>query len=344
MTATIQPTKRFYHLVPGAGPAELPDLDSAVAAMNSGGYVWLNFLDPPRKELEALIEPLGLHPLAIEDCLDENQIPKIEDYLTNTFILFNVYFFEEKTLTVDEVDLFVGKKFFVLSCRNLHGRPRFLDRLLEEARADIKNVALGPDRLLHVILDYIVDQKFHAIEFLQEELDGMEEEIIGRIATFNPHDLMHLRKNLLMLRKSITHEREIMVKICRKDSPFISDGAIFDFRDIYDHLAKFYEESEIYREMISSIMEMYLSMMNNRMTMLANRTNQVVRRLTLITTIFMPMTLLAGIGGMSEWSMMTGPENWKIAYPLFLVAMLLVGVLNYIILKRLESRDDKSEM
>ena len=88
-------------------------------------------------------------------------------------------------------------------------------------------------------------------------------------------------------------------------------------------------------------MEIYLSMMNNRMALLANRTNRFVRRLTLITTIFMPLTLLAGIGGMSEWSMMTGPANWKISYPLFLLLMAVIGVVNYLLLKRYESKDNR---
>jgi magnesium transporter len=83
---------------------------------------------------------------------------------------------------------------------------------------------------------------------------------------------------------------------------------------------------------------MYLSMLNNKMTKAANETNVIVRRLTLITTIFMPLTLLAGIGGMSEWSMMTGPHNWKIAYPAFLLAMVVIGFVNYLLLKRFEKR------
>ena len=120
------------------------------------------------------------------------------------------------------------------------------------------------------------------------------------------------------LRKSLFHEREILVKICRKDCPFISEKAIFHYRDIYDHLAKFFELTETYRDIVTSLMEMYLSMLNNLMAKVANETNATVRRLTFITTIFMPLTLLAGIGGMSEWSMMTGPENWQIAYPAFL--------------------------
>jgi magnesium transporter len=86
-------------------------------------------------------------------------------------------------------------------------------------------------------------------------------------------------------------------------------------------------------------MEMYLSMLNNQMGHTANQTNMTVRRLTFITTIFMPLTLLAGIGGMSEWSMMTGPENWRMSYPLFILAMIIIGIVNYFIFKRLEKKD-----
>ena len=87
-------------------------------------------------------------------------------------------------------------------------------------------------------------------------------------------------------------------------------------------------------------MEMYLTMLNNQMTKAANDTNVTVRRLTFITTIFMPLSLLAGIGGMSEWSMMTGPQNWRIAYPAFLLAMVVIGVANYFLLKWLEKRNE----
>jgi len=320
---------------------QVPDLQSALDALGGGGYLWLNLLDPAREDLEALAQPFGLHPLAIEDCLDDEQIPKIEDYPTNNFILFNKFHYETGELYVDEVDLFLGKNFVILVSHDMHGDPSFLDRLEQMAGLDRENVLQGPDYLLHVIMDYLVDQKFATIGAIRDELDGIEEQIISDIAGFSPGELMRLRRNLLKIRKSITYEREIMVKICRKDSRFITEKSIYEFRDIYDHLSKFFEETDIYREMISSFMEMYLSMMNNRMSMLANRTNRVMRRLTMITTIFMPMTLLSGIGGMSEWSMMTGPENWKVAYPLFLVMMMGVGAVSYFVLKRLESGDRK---
>jgi magnesium transporter len=196
---------------------------------------------------------------------------------------------------------------------------------------------------MHVILDHIVDHEFVAIELLEDELDRTEETMLADVSRFNPAELIRLRRDLMALRKSIFHEREILTKICRDDCPFVSDNAIFHYRDIYDHLAKLFELAETYRDFITSLTEMYLSLLNNQMTRATQETNATVRRLTLITTIFMPLTLLAGIGGMSEWSMMTGPNNWRIAYPAFLLAMVLLGLVNFFILKRLEKRRRSQE-
>jgi len=106
---------------------------------------------------------------------------------------------------------------------------------------------------------------------------------------------------------------------------------------------RFFELTESYRDIVTSLMEMYLSMLNNQMTRAANETNVTVRRLTFITTIFLPLSLLAGIGGMSEWSMMTGPENWRIAYPAFLLAMVVIGFVNYYLLKLLDKRRQRGD-
>jgi len=146
---------------------------------------------------------------------------------------------------------------------------------------------------------------------------------------------------LFTLPKSLFHEREIFVKICRKDCPFIPDKAIFHYRDVYDHLTRFFELTETLRDVATSLMEIDLSLRSNEMSRAANRTNRSVRRLTFITTIFLPLSLLAGIGGMSEWSMMTGQENWRITYPLFLLAMVVIGAVCYYFLKRIVKRDDE---
>jgi magnesium transporter len=330
---------RFYHVTRAGKIVRMPTLAKALAAVRRGGFVWLDYCQPTKDDLSVLMKPLGIHALAIDDCLDDNQIPKVDIYPRHTFFLFNAFHHSRRTLSITEVDAFIGKNFLVtVSGLDPEGKP-VLDHAERTVKLDLENARQGPAFLLHILLDRIVDQKFTAIEALEEEIDTSEETILADLSHFNPADLLHLRRGLLDLRKSLFHEREILVKICRRDCPFIPDKAIFFYRDIYDHLAKFFELTESSRDVVTSLMEMYLSMLNNQMTKAANETNVTVRRLTFITTIFMPLTLLAGIGGMSEWSMMTGPENWRISYPIFLAAMALIGIGNLYLLKRFEKKN-----
>jgi magnesium transporter len=334
---------RYYHLTQTGKLRPVETLDEAQSASRTDGFFWLDYCEPTKEDLSVLIEPLKIHPLSVEDCTDRNQVPKIDSYPSNNFIIFNAFNYADKHLTVDEVDLFISGSYLVtVSGRDAAGRP-LLDGIEHVVEMDIESACLGPAFLMHVILDHIVDRKFVAIEALEEELDEAEESMMADVARFSPTELLRLRRQLLVLRKSLFHEREILVKICRNDSPFISDKAIFHYRDIYDHLAKFFELTETYRDIVTSLMELYVSMLNNQMARVANQTNVTVRRLTFITTVFMPLTLLAGIGGMSEWSMMTGPENWRIAYPAFLAAMAVFGVANYYLLKRLERKRAASQ-
>ncbi len=333
---------RFFCLAPEKELEIVEALPEALSLRQGSTFIWIDFTDPGAEDLNALIEPLGLHPLAIEDCLDEDQVPKMEEFPRHTFILFNRYRPINGTASVEEVNFFLGDGFLVSVHSHGLGDTSFSNHLEGVVRRDLTEARRGPDYLLEVLLDDIVDEKFAAIEVLQDQLDRAEEEILEEENNFKPVDLMHLRRNLLVVRKSLVYEREILVKLCRRDSPFISDKAIYEFRDIYDHLAKFFEVIEICRELIATIMEIHLSMVNNRMAMVANRTNRVVRRLTMITTVFMPLTMLAGIGGMSEWSMMTGAQNWRLAYPLFMAAMAAIGLASYYLLRWLDARDRKN--
>jgi len=329
---------KFYHFSATGLYHGVATADDAIAALREGGFIWLNYYKPAKQELNFLVNTLGIHPLSVEDCLDAKQIPKIEHFPTNTFIIFNAFSFTDKTLHIDEIDFFVGKNYIItVSGHNSDTRKPLADieRIVSN---DSLNAKAGPAFLLHIVMDYIVDQKFEAFDALEDDLETAEDTVIDNPSGFNPKELMRLRKDLLILRKSLFHEREILVKICRLDCPFITDKAIFHYRDIYDHLAKIFELSETYREIVTNLMELYTSLLNNLMTRASNETNASVRRLTLIATVFMPLTLLASIGGMSEWSMMTGPENWKVTYPLFLLGMLIIGGLNFILIRWLEKR------
>jgi magnesium transporter len=283
-------------------------------------------------------DKIGIHPLSVEDCFDDEQVPKIDHFANNTFIIFNSFSYEKNALFIDEVNLFIGKNFLItVSGHNSDGRKP-LDRLEEVIENGNTNAKSGPDYLMHIVLDWLVDAKYKAFDDMEDELETAEESLLDNVEKFQPLQLISMRKNLMRLRKTLYHEREILVKICRLDCPFVSEKAIVHYRDIYDHLAKFFELTETYREIETSLMELYTSLLNNLMTKMSNDTNVSVRRLTLIATIFMPLTLLASIGGMSEWSMMTGPGNWKITYPLFMLGMVIIGIVNYLFIRRMEKK------
>lgn len=335
-------TSNFYHVTSTGTIRTVRSWREAVAAGKKSGFTWLDYCDPPAAELSQLIEPLHIHPLSIEDCLDSNQIPKIEDFPGNTFMLFNEFHYQDHALVIHEVDVMIGAHFLVTVHHGEAGESLLagVERL---AGLDRLSIRQGPAFLLHILLDLIVDHKFVEMERMEEELGWTEESLLADAEHFDPTGLLHMRRDLLTARKSLFYEREILVRLCRRDCPFVGEKAIYMYRDIYDHLARLFELSETSRDLVTSLMEMHLSMLNNQMARSANVTNATVRRLTFITTIFMPLTLLAGIGGMSEWSMITGPSNWRISYPLFILAMVIIAAANYLLLARWDRRTRAAE-
>jgi len=328
---------KFYHFSPTGLFYGVESLAEVVTALREGGFIWLNYYKPERKDLSVLTDLIGIHPLSVEDCFDEKQVPKIEHFLNNTFILFNAFSYEDKNLFTDEVNLFIGKNFLITVSGHNSDDRRPLKNIEEIVEKDPLNAKFDPASLMHKVLDFLVDQKYDAFDTMEDELEEAEDYLIDNVSEFQPMHLIHLRRNLVVLRKSLFHEREILVKINRLDCPFIPEKSVVPYRDIYDHLAKFFELTETYREIETSLMELYTSLLNNKMTQMSNETNASVRRLTMITTVFMPLTLLASIGGMSEWTMMTGGEgNWKAAYTLLIIGMAVIGGINYFFIKGLE--------
>ncbi len=328
---------KFYHFSSSGFFYGVESLAEAVTALREGGFIWLNYYKPEKSDLNVLVDLIGIHPLSVEDCFDEKQVPKIEHFQNNTFLLFNAFCYNNQNLYTDEVNFFIGKNFLITVSGHNSGDRRPLKNIEELVEQDTTNAKTSPAMLMHKVLDFLVDQKYASFDTMEDELDEAEDFLIDHVSEFQPVKLLHLRRNLVMLRKSLYHEREILVKINRLDCPFIPEKAIVAFRDIYDHLAKFFELTETYREIETSLMELYTSLLNNKMTRMSNETNASVKRLTLITTVFMPLTLLASIGGMSEWTMMTGgEEKWKVSYTLLLIGMIVVGVVNLFFIKGLE--------
>jgi magnesium transporter len=328
---------KFYHFSSSGFFYGVESLAEAVTALREGGFIWLNYYKPEKQDLNVLIDLIGIHPLSVEDCFDDKQVPKIEHFQNNTFILFNAFCYYDQTLYTDEVNFFIGRNFLITVSGHNSGDRRPLKNIEEMIEQDTITAKTSPAMLMHKVLDYLVDQKYSSFDTMEDELDEAEDYLVDNVSEFQPVKLLHLRRNLVMLRKSLYHEREILVKINRLDSPFIPEKTVVAYRDIYDHLAKFFELTETYREIETSLMELYTSLLNNKMTQMSNETNASVKRLTLITTVFMPLTLIASIGGMSEWTMMTGGEGkWKIAYSLFLLGMVAIGMINLFVIRGLD--------
>ena len=335
-------TSEFYHISTGGNLEKINTLAGALSAMKDEGYVWFNYRKASRDELSELIEPLGLHPLSLEDCTDENQVPKLDEFPNYAFIVFNALRYEQEELMSDEVDLFIGEKYLVTVSGYSETTRYPIDGIKAIMERNIAAVKRGPAWLMHIVLDYIVDQMAEAVEKAEADIDKAEEAILDSPATFDPAMLTYLRRNLLGLRKSLFHEREILVKISRNDCEWVPEKASVHYRDIFDHLSNFLEMTESHRDNVTSLMELFASMLNNQMARDSNQTNATVRRLTLITTIFMPLTLLAGIFGMSEWTVLTGGEtNIRHSYPVFAVIMVVIGLANFLFIRWLERRDWK---
>ena len=215
-----------------------------------------------------------------------------------------------------------------------------VERLVERESQRVRN---GPSFLLHLLIDTVVDRKFLAIDQIETKLDKDEDEILKGSPDYDLSRLLDSRRDLMTIRKSVFYEREVLSKLIRQDSPFIAEKSLVFFRDVYDHLSRYYEISETARDQVTSLMEIHLSLISNRMAETSNRTNASMRRLTLISSIFMPLTLISGIGGMSEYTMMVGQENWKIGYLVLLVFMVIVALVNYSLLQRMERNLTKDE-
>lgn len=335
------PKNSFYHVTPKGEIVSCKTSEDALLKAGGEGYVWLNYIDPKPEELYSLQDKLKLDSLSIEDCFDDNTIPKVNEFRDYTFFIFNICRYSEGELEVNEINIFLGKAYVISICKKelSPGHPLF--DIENQVRLNINNLKNNPAFLLHILLDIIVDNKGAAIDVFEDDLIEIENTVSFGYSNFDPMDLQRLRRILLTLRKGLYHEREILFKICRGDIESITDKEIIYYRDIYDHVLKLFELVEMDREIVTSLMQINLSIINNRITESANKTNVFIRRLTLISTIFMPLTLLAGIGGMSEFTMMTGSENWKIAYIALFAIMAAVGFVNYFLLKRAEKKDKK---
>lgn len=277
----------------------------------------------------ALIEQIGkgfnLHPLILEDIVNTEQRPKIEDFDNYLFMVLRMLNYDplNKDIKSEQISLVLGHN-FVLSFQEDIGDV--WDGVRERIRNDKGRIRKEySDYLAYSLMDAIVDNYFFILEKSEEDIEGLEEEIIQSSDKTLLPSIHHLKREMLTLRRSVWPLRETINSLMHSDNPLIHDTTRIYLRDIYDHTIQVIETIESLRDISSGLLDIYLSSVSNRL-------NEIMKVLTIISAIIMPLTLIAGIYGMNFEYM---PElRWKWGYPGALILMVVIGTAMLLYIKR----------
>jgi len=282
---------------------------------------WIDVVGLHDVDLVAEIGRLfGLHSLALEDVVNTGQRPKVEDYAGHLFCVLRHFHEVDGKMAPEQISLFLLPG-VVITFQEVAGDA------FEPVRERIRRGAgrlrsRGADYLAYALVDALVDRFFPLLEALGERIEELEEELIDEPTPDSLDTIYELRRDLLMLRRTAWPKRELILSLHRGDSPLIGDETRIFLRDAYDHAIEVMEVIETYRELAASMLDVYLSSVSHRM-------NEVMKVLTIIATLFIPLTFLAGIYGMNFHNM---PElAWPWGYPaaLLLMAAIAVALLFY---------------
>jgi magnesium transporter len=275
------------------------------------------------------IEKIGknfeLHPLILEDILNTGQRPKCEDYENCLFMVLKMltYNDESNSIQPEQVSFVLGQN-FVISFQEAVGD------VFEQIRDRIRNAKgrirkMSADYLAYALTDAIVDNYFLILEKMGEQIESMEEELIAKPSDKTVRMIHSLKRELIFLRKSVWPLRELINSLQKTESSLIMDSTEPYLRDVYDHTIQVIDTVESLRDMVSGMLDIYLSSISNRM-------NAVMKVLTIIATIFIPLTFVAGIYGMNFKYM---PElEWKWGYLAVLIVMVIIGICMLIYFRR----------
>jgi magnesium transporter len=275
-------------------------------------WFWIDFNIPTKDESLMLRNPLKFHPLAIEDCLHTLQRPKLDYYEDHTFFVFHSI--NQKSLEKEEVDLFLSEKYIV----TFHQHPSSeMNEVWNRLKGSTDVSIWSPSNVLYHILDKIVDNYFPLVYKIEDILNDLDENSNEQTMEALLESLFDTRHDLLSLRHTIIPMRDLVYRMINSQRMDWQLANIQYFSDIHDHLLKLSEMLEANRELTTDIRDSYLSLNSHE-------TNRVMKVLTVITTIFMPLTFIAGIYGMNFHYM---PElNWRYGYFTTLALMTIIGL------------------
>ncbi|MGP0068184.1 MAG: magnesium/cobalt transporter CorA [Isosphaeraceae bacterium] len=266
------------------------------AIADQGGHLWVDFETSDeagiREVEQCLRDVFRFHHLAIEDAIEETHVPKVDDWGSYLYVVFSVPRVDPDSAAIElqELDVFLGSNYLV----TYHASPMpILDRERENIRHDPRDrLRHGTDHLLFRILELAVDQSLAVIEEFDERVDAIQNEVIEHPSAKVIRSIFRIKRAAIQLHRTLTPQREVLNRLARDPyQPIQADHRVY-FRDLYDHVVRIHDISESLRDLISGTLETYLSVVSNR-------TNDIMKTLTMVTVMFLPMSFLAGFFGMN---------------------------------------------
>lgn len=302
----------------------LRSLDECEAHLRSTSTTWIHIQGTPEPaQLKQIGQRFGLHPLALEDVQNTGQRPKFDPLPEHYFLIAALPHLEGAQIQLDQISLFLGPTFVVtISSGTTDPFEPIRRRLLAESSL-IRGYP--PGYLLYAILDLVIDAGFPVLEQLGERIEQLEQAVLDKPDNSIVAAIHDLRRDLLVLRRMLWPQRDLVSALLREENGFIDPHTAIYLRDCHDHSIQVMDLLENYRDMVTSLMDIYLSSLSYRM-------NDVMRILTVIATIFMPLTFIAGLYGMNfgngnpDASPFAMPElNWYLGYPFALLVMAAIA-------------------
>jgi len=273
--------------------------------------------------IESILEPFGIHPMIVEDVLVVGQRPKIEEYDEYAYVMLKMIYYADEELVFEQLSILFDMD-TVITIGERHGDV--FDGVRKRLENPESNLRKGKsDHLVYAIVDSIVDAYFDVLEVLGEKIDEREEELLEHPDIGLLSVLRQYKRDLLFLHKAIWPLREVVSRMLSDQPKEINKETIPYLRDVYDHVYQSIDSIETYRELLSGMMDLYLSSISNRM-------NEIMKVLTIISTIFIPLTFIAGVYGMNFKYMPEIP--WIYGYPFALTVMASIAITMVIYFKR----------
>jgi magnesium transporter len=305
---------------------EVDAVEKAVAFRKKGSVMWLNVDGVHKPEIiEQVGRSFGVHPLVLEDIADTGQRTKMEDFDDYIFVTLKMFRFgkKEKEIKTEQISLVLGNG-FVVSFQEAEGDV--FDPIRERLRNNKGRVRkAGADYLVYALMDAVVDNYFLIMEKLGETIEEIEDKLVINPTSETVQKIHGLKRQLIFLRKSVWPLREVISRLERSESPLILKSTFVYLRDVYDHTIQVMDSVDTFRDTLSGMLDIYLSSVSNRM-------NEVMKVLTVIATIFIPLTFIAGIYGMNFKDMPELGQAW--GYPTTLLLMLAIALVMVIYFRR----------